>query len=152
MVRTLFFCAALGLSFGACNSSKPKADATATTNSSALDSVTTAVDNAHNSENALDWDGVYEATLPCADCPGIKTQLTLNPDKTFLLHREYLEKNTNTEDKGTFMWHNQGAVVHLQGKDTDLKLKVGENQLFLLDSAGEINQGPQKEAYTFIKK
>ena len=31
----------------------------------------------HNAQNSLDWAGTYEATLPCADCPGIKTTVVL---------------------------------------------------------------------------
>lgn len=31
-------------------------------------------DPAHNSQNALDWDGEYEGVLPCADCEGIKNK------------------------------------------------------------------------------
>ena len=34
-------------------------------------------DAAHNSRNALDWAGTYEGVLPCADCPGIQTRLSL---------------------------------------------------------------------------
>ncbi len=44
-----------------------------------------------NSQNSLDWNGTYEATLPCADCPGIKTILTLVADQTFTLSSTYLE-------------------------------------------------------------
>src|SRR6516165_5178501 len=34
----------------------------------------------HNSRNSLDWAGAYEGVLTCAECPGTKTRLTLNPD------------------------------------------------------------------------
>ena len=30
----------------------------------------TAAPDLHSSQNALDWAGVYEGVLPCADCPG----------------------------------------------------------------------------------
>jgi uncharacterized lipoprotein NlpE involved in copper resistance len=39
----------------------------------------------HNSRNALDWAGTYEGVLPCADCPGTKTRLTLNYDGSYRL-------------------------------------------------------------------
>ena len=39
----------------------------------------------HNSRNSLDWVGIYEGVLPCADCPGIKTRLTLNYDGSYRL-------------------------------------------------------------------
>ncbi len=34
--------------------------------------------------------GVYSDTLPCSDCPGIVTDLTLKPDTTFELHERHL--------------------------------------------------------------
>ena len=27
--------------------------------------------DSHTSKNALDWNGIYQGTLPCADCEGI---------------------------------------------------------------------------------
>ena len=39
----------------------------------------------HNSRNSLDWAGTYEGVLPCADCPGTKTRLTLNQDGSYRL-------------------------------------------------------------------
>ncbi len=38
---------------------------------------------ADNSLTSLDWAGTYQGILPCADCPGIKTQLVLNSDMTY---------------------------------------------------------------------
>ena len=32
--------------------------------------------------------GTYEGTLPAADCPGIKTVLTINPDSTYQLKQD----------------------------------------------------------------
>src|SRR5262249_20486174 len=39
----------------------------------------------HNSRNSLDWAGTYEGVLPCADCLGTKTRLTLNHDDSYRL-------------------------------------------------------------------
>lgn len=108
-----------------------------------------------NAQNALDWSGTYEATLPCADCPGIKTVLTLNKDQTFLRSEQYLKNHTEettTEDKGRFEWNKNGNVIHLKGKTTDLLLKVGENRLFALDKRGEEIGGSHKDDYIFTKK
>lgn len=109
-------------------------------------------DPAHNSQNAVDWMGSYEATLPCADCPGIKTLIILHEDETFQMNGEYLERDTKFEDKGTFEWLENGSVVHLKGKDTDIKLKVGENVLFQLDQDGKEITGPLTEHYIFRKQ
>lgn len=44
------------------------------------------------SQNALDWNGTYKGTLPCADCEGIETELTLNLDGNYLYKATYLGK------------------------------------------------------------
>lgn len=46
----------------------------------------------HEAKNSLDWEGTYSGILPCASCPGILTDITLNKDQTFVLTQEYLEK------------------------------------------------------------
>ncbi|GGD94473.1 copper resistance protein NlpE [Planktosalinus lacus] len=34
------------------------------------------------SENSLDWHGTYQGILPCADCEGIQTEVTLHDNNT----------------------------------------------------------------------
>lgn len=104
------------------------------------------------SENALDWNGTYEATVPCADCPGIKTSLTLNTDKTFSITEEYLERKSKNEDKGSFTWDATGSIITLKGKTANYKYKVGENMLIQLDMEGKEIDGPNKDLYIFKKK
>jgi uncharacterized lipoprotein NlpE involved in copper resistance len=104
------------------------------------------------SENALDWPGTYEAVVPCADCPGIKTSLTLNNDKTFSITKEYLEKKSKNQDKGTFQWDAAGSAITLKGKTASYKYKVGENILIQLDMDGQEITGPNKDLYVFKKK
>jgi len=109
-------------------------------------------DPAHNSQNSIDWMGVYEATLPCADCPGIKTIVTLHEDETFEIRGEYLERDTKFSDQGTFEWQENGSVVHLKGEETNIRLKVGENVLFQLDEEGKEMTGTLTEHYIFKKQ
>ncbi|KMQ69169.1 lipoprotein [Chryseobacterium sp. FH2] len=106
----------------------------------------------HSAENSLDWYGTYEAVVPCADCPGIKTVLTLNKDKTFTISEEYLERKSKSEDKGTFEWDATGSVVTLHGKSAKYKYKVGENKITQLDLSGQPIDGPNKDLYVFKKK
>lgn len=42
----------------------------------------------------VEWVGSYADTLPCADCPGILTQLELAKDSTFILRERYLERDS----------------------------------------------------------
>ncbi|MBA5792639.1 copper resistance protein NlpE N-terminal domain-containing protein [Flavobacterium sp. xlx-214] len=113
-----------------------------------LDTIT---HDGHNAENSLDWAGTYEATLPCADCPGIKTTIIITKDGAFTYLSEYLERNTNINNTGTIMWHDNGSVIHLKGKDIDSKLKVIENGLIALDQDGKEIDGPLKAHYRFTK-
>ncbi|MDQ0780506.1 copper resistance protein NlpE [Chryseobacterium sp. W4I1] len=118
------------------------------------DSITKATPTAagDTSENALDWPGTYEAVIPCADCPGIKTSLTLNNDKTFSITEEYVDRNSKNQDKGTFQWDAAGSVITLKGKTANYKYKVGENILIQLDMDGQEITGPNKDLYVFKKK
>lgn len=103
------------------------------------------------SENALDWNGTYEAVVPCADCPGIKTSLTLNNDKTFSITEEYINRNSKNQDKGSFTWDTTGSIITLKGKTANYKYKVGENILIQLDMDGKEIDGPNKDLYVFKK-
>lgn len=40
----------------------------------------------------VDWPGYYDDTLPCADCPGILTQLWVRSDSTFILRQRYIDR------------------------------------------------------------
>jgi len=138
------------ITFGSCTSNANKqleskdSDAMETTDSNQ-------VDTAHTSQNSLDWQGKYSGIIPCADCPGIETTVTLNSDNTFTYTGVYQERDTKIEDTGKFMWHNNGSVVHLVGKEVNMKLKVGENQLISLDQEGNPIDGPLKDHYILKK-
>jgi uncharacterized lipoprotein NlpE involved in copper resistance len=151
-MKKLLGLAAVCVSFLACTGSSSSSGGNQTADTVTVGGETAHTDNAHNSQNSLDWSGTYEATLPCADCPGIKTSIVINQDETFQIHSEYLERDLKTEDSGKIMWHDNGSVIHLMGKDTNLKLKVGENQLFQLDQEGKIIEGELASHYIYKKK
>ena len=107
----------------------------------------------HNSKNSLDWAGEYVGTLPCADCEGIKTTLTLNKDETYSLSQEYLNKNLKLEDKGKLQWSKDGGSIKITTeKNGRFNYKVGENRLFSLDQEGKEITGPLAEHYVLTKK
>lgn len=55
--------------------------------------VASGADTAKASAQA-DRAGLYSGTLPCADCPGILTELELRPDSIFILRERYLERDS----------------------------------------------------------
>ena len=147
MIKLLGLTATSLLFLAACN--QPTSNNNETT---ADTTITQAMIDEHTSEKSLDWSGTYEGTIPCADCPGIKTTVVLNDDHTFQYDTEYLEKNVKSTDNGTFSWENNGSTVRLKGKETNSVFKVGENQLTLLDTEGNVITGDLADHYIFKKK
>lgn len=115
--------------------------------------VTPAPDNAANSQNSLDWNGTYQGTLPCADCEGIATALTLNNDLTFVHRSKYLGKSDSIfVSSGNFKWNDKGSNIILTENDgITRQFKVGENQLFMLDQEGNRITGDLADKYILIK-
>lgn len=114
----------------------------------------TAAVNDHNSANSLDWTGTYEGVVPCADCEGIETSLTLQQDQTYQLSTTYLGKDqTSFQQQGKFVWDATGSVIQLlEQKDGAAQYKVMENQLIQLDMTGQIISGNLAEHYKLSKQ
>ena len=93
----------------------------------------------HNSRNALDWAGTYSGVLPCADCPGIETTVTLHSDGHYERSMRYLGETPSLyTDAGTFSWDAAGGRIELSAADDEVvRYQVGENQLFHLDRDGQ---------------
>ena len=110
-------------------------------------------DTAHNAQGSLDWAGDYQGTLPCADCEGIKTQLTLNANSTYNLTETYLGKGDDHPFKssGQFSFDNTGSVITLDQNGDQRKYFVAENQLYALDQAGQKIEGNLAQHYILNK-
>ncbi|AQX14111.1 hypothetical protein BAX94_03790 [Elizabethkingia meningoseptica] len=155
--NVLVIAAATGMLLASCSKKEKPAETTiseVTKTEVKTDSTSTesGIDDSHNAQNSLDWAGTYEGTVPCADCPGIKTTITLNDNGSFAIAEEYLERKTKSEDKGKFEWDKSGSRITLNGKDTKRQYFVGENQLFQLDTEGKEITGPNKDLYILKKK
>lgn len=83
----LILAGAVVFAMASCTGSQKKTDA------SQQDSVVVVTD-AQTVVKVADIAGTYEGTLPCADCPGIKTTLKINDDTTYDLRSEYLKRKT----------------------------------------------------------
>lgn len=106
-----------------------------------------------NSKTSLDWNGNYFGVLPCADCEGIETLITLNKDKTFRLVTKYSGKSeTEFVDKGSFEWDESGSKIKLLGLEgAPSNYQVGENKLVQLDMNGNRITGELAEKYILEK-
>ncbi len=100
-----------------------------------------------------DFYGTYEGTLPCADCGGIKTTLTVNADSTYYLKSEYLGVNDGVfETNGVYNLLN-GDLLELITPSSGEKTyyKIQENAVVLSDEQGTINEGELAEYYVLKK-
>lgn len=153
-MKTKFFIIALVLvSFMNCQTKKDKkTDAENVGESQQTEAIQDTPDAAHNSENSLDWAGLYKGEFPCADCPGIDISLQLKDDETYKMTYSYQERNTDIKEKGTFKWNDEGSNITLFANDSTKSgsFKVGENKLIKLDNQGQPIKG--KMADKFILK
>src|SRR5271166_5516351 len=93
--------------------------------------------DSHTSQNSLDWAGVYGGVLPCADCPGIKTRLTLNRDGTFARVTQSMGRQNAAETvSGRFAWQANGNAITLDEHGGGQQFSVGEGRLTLLRHEG----------------
>jgi uncharacterized lipoprotein NlpE involved in copper resistance len=98
-----------------------------------------APDPAHSSRNALDWAGTYEGVTPCADCPGIRTRLTLQRDGRFEIRTQYIDRQVAPQTaRGSFSWNAAGNTITLEGAGGGQQFRVGEGRLLQLDRDGGV--------------
>lgn len=130
-----------------CNDKAKKENETTTEETTAIP------DAAATSQNSLDWNGTYQGIIPCADCEGIATALTLNDDLTFVHRSKYLGKSDSVYvSTGNFKWDSSGSDIKIIENDGSPKqFKVGENQLFMLDQEGNRITGNLAEKYILKK-
>ena len=106
----------------------------------------------HNSQSSLDWEGSYHGVLPCADCEGIATTITLNKNNSFSFSQKYLGKSSEPiNESGPFSWTNDGNKIVLKKVAGNLMFQVGENQLFWLDKEGKRITGDLANHYKLAK-
>ena len=98
-------------------------------------------------------EGTYIGILPCADCEGIKIELRLNKDLTYINRSRYIGKEGKiNENKGSYTWNNEGNTITLSGiKNAPSQYLVGENTLTQLDMAGNKITGKLAEKYILRK-
>ena len=95
--------------------------------------------------------GEFSGKLPCADCPGIETKLTLNEDGSFLLDETYLEKKDGQFNaKGSYEVSADGVFVTLkeEGNDKPRVFLVEEDAAYLVEKVGDA----KKPEYKLAKK
>ena len=65
-----------------------------------------------NSQTSLDWIGVYQGALPCANCEAIKTKIILSNDLTYVMETKYVGKSDEVfTSTGKFTWDKSGSNI-----------------------------------------
>jgi heat shock protein HslJ/uncharacterized lipoprotein NlpE involved in copper resistance len=131
-----------------------KKDKNETTDTTVVDSTEVVVNDDHNAKNSLDYIGMYQGILPCADCEGIETTLWID-ENNYVLFTNYLGKKSKTksEFRGSYVWNNEGNTIILEGiENAPNRYFVGENYLKQLDMDGNKIESALAEKYVLQKK
>ena len=99
--------------------------------------------------------GTYEGTLPAADCPGIKTVLTINVDSTYELKQDYIERKDGHDEASGVLQVLNGNVLMLvrpsSGEHTFYKVKDSKS-IVMTDSLGNEAEGEMAKLHVLTKK
>ncbi|MFA7687089.1 MAG: copper resistance protein NlpE [Moheibacter sp.] len=112
------------------------------------------IDNENTAQNSLDILGTYKGVLPCADCEGIETEITLIADETYIKKTKYLGKDNNSfQEMGSYSWKTDGNTLVLEGIDSEPEeYLVRENSIMQLDMQGNKVTGDLSEKYILKKE
>lgn len=146
-MKQIILALALALSIVSCKQNNKKE-----TNTVETDQQDTEVVDGHSSEMALEWAGTYEGIFPCADCPGIKTTITLHDDKTYKLVQDYMDNQEPETESGSFQFDESGSIISLMREATAQKYKLVENAIIALDADGNEVTGELADSYILTKK
>jgi uncharacterized membrane protein len=143
ILQKLFTTIAFACLLAACNNESK--NTTSSTDSSAM--VTKpAVDSV-----ALKYTGLYSGYLPCADCAGIMTFLSLSSDMTYRLEETFAGKN-DTARRANGIWKRENDKVVLYQGDKVLISYLPEGQkLVQLDIEGKRISGNLGDKYVLSR-
>jgi copper homeostasis protein (lipoprotein) len=136
--------------FSACNSTQKS---TSSNKNESIEAIVENPDPAHNSQNSLDWAGIYKGTIPCADCEGIITVIKMEENLTVTKQTQYLGKSDKIfTSTGKMNWLSDGGRIELIGEDFSKEFyRVGENVLIQLDQNGKKIEGNLATHYHLSK-
>jgi len=80
----------------------------------------------------------FEGDLPCADCPGIRYQIDLFPDRVYYQRMDYLERNVVVDSIGNWAMSGDGKLLSLtqNGEIKDRLAIKDPATLSMLDGQG----------------
>ncbi len=150
MKKRLIYIIIVALILASCIKSTEK-----TENSTTEDSLN--IQNSENSinadnENSSQWIGDYKGILPCEDCDGIETLLSINDDKTYFLKMDYIGKGEPIVDKGIYTLNEDGTIITIYFEDENTQqYLIGDSTLTVIDSQGKVPEGELANDYVLKK-
>jgi heat shock protein HslJ len=99
------------------------------------------------------WGGSYLGFLPCADCDGILTTITLDNNMNYRLKLKYLGKPGSAYiSRGKFSWTGGGNVIVLDTAGYGLQFAVAQGMLTQLNRYGDMDTGELAEKYILTRE
>ncbi|MCI7453003.1 MAG: copper resistance protein NlpE [Prevotella sp.] len=99
--------------------------------------------------------GSYEGTLPAADCPGLKTVITLNADSTYQMQQDAIDRKDGHDEASGIFEINDGNILVLvrpsSGDRTYIKVKDADS-IVMTDSVGNEPEGEMAKLYVLTRK
>lgn len=141
--------------FWSCDSKKDESATLEETEVSAEEMEIPEVPDMHTAQTSLDYTGTYKGVLPCADCEGIETVVTLNEDGTYQVTSTYLGKGEDNvfEESGNYTWKDNGSDIVLEDEDGENTMYfVAENKIIRLDMEGNRIEGALADNYVLNKE
>lgn len=149
--KIIYFAMAVAVALTISCNGKKTASADADHDSTSVTDTTAAGENVDLTTVA----GTYEGTLPAADCPGIKTVLTINADSTYELKQDYIERKDGHDEASGVLQVLNGNVLMLvrpsSGEHTFYKVKDSKS-IVMTDSLGNEAEGEMAKLYVLTKK
>ena len=95
--------------------------------------------------------GIYEGTLPAADCPGIRTTLYLKANKTYNRTSDYLERGVVLDEAGEWTIDKKGIIQMKPLKDEAYQLEKMKDSVRFLMPDGKPIEGELAPFYVLKK-
>ena len=149
--KMIYFAMAAAVALTTSCNGKKTAQADAANDSTSVADTTVAGENVDLAAVA----GTYEGTLPAADCPGIKTVLTINADSTYEIKQDYIDRKDGHDEASGVLQVLDGNVLMLvrpsSGEHTFYKVKDSKS-VVMTDSLGNEAEGEMAKLYVLTKK
>lgn len=101
-------------------------------------------------EFSPDCENVYKGTLPCADCAGIETRLTINKNKRYLYQTRYLGTEQTFTSTGNYTI--KEGILTIQENNRPLYFLMGKEAAVLLDNDKKPVEGVLAPYYRLKKE